>query len=412
MLEVKNTRRNKHTKKQHTYKKKRHANTYISTQQDEEYISPDYKNITATIDADAIRHNIDYLRKVSKTDVMPVLKANAYGHGMIPVSKILRNHNVKMIGVATLGEALTLRKHGDTGHIVAWLYDVNEKELKDAIRQKIDISVIDQKHIPVICRLAALCGKKVRIHMFVDTGIDRAAIPYSEAIHAAILLSSNPRVELVGIMSHFIQSEIKNDATTKNQLRLFRELIDILSKKHNIKFEYTHIANSGGCLNYNVSDFTLARPGLAIYGLDPSGKYNKHLQPAMTIASRIIQKKNISKGAVVGYDNKYIAKKNMTICIAPIGYADIIPRSSSGKLYVYINGTKRKVLGNISMDQIVIAAKPIDKIGDEVLLFGSPHKGAKQTAYDVANMSKTITDELIVRTNATNRVTRKYVNYR
>lgn len=121
---------------------------------------------------------------------MPVLKANAYGHGMIPVSKILRNHNVNMIGVATLGEALTLRKHGDTGHIVAWLYDVNEKELKDAIQQKIDISVIDQKHIPVICRLAALCGKKVRIHMFVDTGIDRAAIPYSEAIHAAILLSS------------------------------------------------------------------------------------------------------------------------------------------------------------------------------------------------------------------------------
>ena len=101
----------------------------------------------------------------------------------------------------------------------------------------------------------------------------------------------------------------------------------------------------------------------------------------------------------------------MEICIAPIGYADIIPRSSSGKLYVYINGTKRKVLGNISMDQIVIESKPIDKVGDEVLLFGSPHKGAKQTAYDVANMSKTITDELVVRTNATNRVDRKYVNY-
>ena len=127
-----------------------------------------------------------------------------------------------------------------------------------------------------------------------------------------------------------------------------------LIHNHNINIPLVHIANSGGCLNYDVSDFTLARPGLAIYGLDPSGKYNKNLQPAMTITSRIIQKKHISKGAVVGYDNKYIAKKNMEICIAPIGYADIIPRSSSGKLYVYINGTKRKVLGNISMDQIVI----------------------------------------------------------
>ena len=399
---MKNTKRNKYTRKRHTH---------IVNQSDEEYISPHHKDITATIDADAIRHNIDYLRKVSKTDVMPVLKANAYGHGIVPISKIVRNHNVKMIGVATIGEALTLRKNGDKGRIVAWLYDVTTKELKDAIQKNIDISVIDQKHIPIICKLAARSGKKVRIHIFADTGIDRAAIPYSEVIHAAIQLSSNPHIELVGLMSHFIQSEIKNDATTKKQLRLFRELRDILAKKHNINFEYIHIANSGGCLNYDVSDFTLARPGLAIYGLDPSGKYNKNLQPAMTITSRVIQKKNISKGAVVGYDNKYIAKKDMTICIAPIGYADIIPRSSSGKLYVYINGTKRKVLGNISMDQIVIESKPIDKVGDEVLLFGSPHKGAKQTAYDVADMSKTITDELVVRTNTTNRVTRKYVNY-
>jgi len=410
---MKHTRRNKYTKKKHTYKRNRYSKRqgHIPTQSEEEYISSDHKDITATIDANAIRHNIDYLRKMSKTDVMPVLKANAYGHGIVPVSKILRNHSVKMIGVATLGEALMLRKHGDKGHIVAWLYDINGKELKDAIQKNIDIAIIDQKHIPTILKLAAQHGKKVRIHIFVDTGIDRAAVPYNEAIHAALELSSSPHINLVGLMSHFIQSEIKNDSTTYKQLRLFRKLRDILSKKHNINFEYTHIANSGGCLNYDVSDFTLARPGLAVYGLDPNGKYNKNLQPAMTITSRIIQKKHISKGAAVGYDNKYIAKKDMETCIAPIGYADIIPRSSSGKLYVYINGTRRKVLGNISMDQIVIESRPNDKVGDEVLLFGSPHKGAKQTAYDVAEMSKTITDELVVRTNATNRVTRKYVNY-
>jgi alanine racemase len=407
---MKHTKRNNY-KSKINISRKYYSRTYDITHHDEEYISKEYKNITATIDANAIRHNIDYLRKVSKTDVMPVLKSNAYGHGIVPVSRILRNHNIKMIGVATIGEALLLRKHGDTGHIVAWLYNIHGKEMKDAIQKNIDISVIDQKHIPTICKLASQYGKKVRIHIFADTGIDRAAVPYNQVIHAAIQLSSNPHIELVGLMSHFIQSEIKNDATTKKQLRLFRELIDILSKKHNIHFQYTHIANSGGCLNYDVSDFTLARPGLAIYGLDPSGKYNKNLQPAMTITSHIIQKKYISKGAVVGYDNKYITKKDMEICIAPIGYADIIPRSSSGKLYVYINGTKRKVLGNISMDQIVVESKLIDKVGDEVLLFGAPHKGAKQTAYDVANVSKTITAELLVRTNATNRVHRKYLNY-
>ena len=405
---MKNTRKNKYTRKRYT---RRNKHAHIMNQNDEGYISPEHKDITATIDADAIRHNIDYLRKMSKTDVMPVLKANAYGHGIVPISKIVRNHNVKMIGVATLGEALMLRKHGDKGHIVAWLYDIYGKELKDAIRTNIDIAIIDQKHIPVISKLAAKYGKKARIHIFVDTGIDRAAVPYSEAIHAALELSSNPHINLVGLMSHFIQSEIKNDATTHKQLKLFRELRDILLHKHKINFEYIHIANSGGCLNYDVSDFTLARPGLAIYGLDPSGKYNKKLHPAMTITSRIIQIKNISKGADVGYDNKYTAKKNMLTCVAPIGYADIIPRSSSGKLYVYINGTKRKVLGNISMDQIVMESKPIDKVGDEVLLFGSPHKGEKQTAYDVSDMSDTIPDELVIRTNATNRVGRKYVNF-
>jgi len=401
---------NNRTKKGRLLRKKYTRKQHSVIHQKAEYIPPEYTDVTATIDAAAIRHNIDYLRKISKTDVMPVIKANAYGHGAIQISRIARDHNVKMIGVATLGEALMLRNSGDKGHIVAWLYDIHGKELVEAIRKNIDISVIDQKHIPTICKLAARYGKKVRIHIFVDTGIDRAAIPYSEAIHAAKILSSNPNINLVGLMSHFIQSEIKNDPTTKKQLKIFRELRDILSSKHNINFEYVHIANSGGCLNYDVSDFTLARPGLAVYGLDPSGKYNNKLRPAMTVTSRIIQIKHISKGADVGYDNKFIAKKDMLTCVAPIGYADIIPRSSSGKLYVFINGSKRKVLGNVSMDQIVIEAKQGDKVGDVVLLFGSPHNGAKQTAYDVADMSDTITDELVIRTNSTNRVSRKYVN--
>lgn len=397
-------------KKGKSLRKKHTQKLYSIRKKDHEYIRPEYTDITATVDASAIRHNIDYLRKMSKTDVMPVLKANAYGHGVIPVSKIARAHNVKMIGFATLGEALMLRESGDKGHIVAWLYNIHGKEVGESIRKNIDIAIIDQKHIPIICKLAARYGKKARIHIFVDTGINRAAIPYSEAVDAALTLSSNPHIELVGLMSHFIQSEIKNDATTHKQLKLFRELRDILSHKHNINFEYVHIANSGGCLNYDVSDFTLARPGMAIYGLDPSEKYNKHLRPAMTITSRIIQIKHISKGDDVGYDNKFIAKKNMLICVAAIGYADIIPRSSSGKLYVYINGTKRKVLGNISMDQIVIEAKPVDKVGDVILLFGAPNRGAKQTAYDVANMSDTIVTELVAKTNSTSRVNRQYID--
>ena len=366
-----------------------------------------FKNITATIDADCIRHNINYLQNKCGTEIMPVIKANAYGHGMIQMSKILRNAGINMIGVATLGEAIYLRENGDTGIIVAWLYDIHSPEVKTAIQKNIDISIIDENHIDT---LLSLIPKKtqLRVHLFVDTGINRAAVPYSKAIHVAKIIKGHNKFNLVGLMSHFIQSEIKNDKETLEQLRKFRELRNILEDKHNIKIPYVHIANSGGCLNYNVSDFTLSRPGSAIYGIHPSGKYTRELKPAMRLTSVIIQIKHISKGDGVGYDGNYITPKNIIICIIPIGYADILPRSSSGKLYVYINGTRRKVLGNISMDQIVVEGKSRDKIHDEVLLFGNPEKGDNQTVYDVANMSDTITNEVLVRTNS--RVNIRYIN--
>ena len=366
-----------------------------------------FKNITATIDADCIRHNINYLQNKCGTEIMPVIKANAYGHGMIQMSKILRNAGINMIGVATLGEAIYLRENGDTGIIVAWLYDIHSPEVKIAIQKNIDISIIDENHIDT---LLSLIPKKtqLRVHLFVDTGINRAAVPYSKAIHVAKIIKGHNKFNLVGLMSHFIQSEIKNDKETLEQLRKFRELRNILEDKHNIKIPYVHIANSGGCLNYNVSDFTLSRPGSAIYGIHPSGKYTRELKPAMRLTSVIIQIKHISKGDGVGYDGNYITPKNIIICIIPIGYADILPRSSSGKLYVYINGTRRKVLGNISMDQIVVEGKSRDKIHDEVLLFGNPEKGDNQTVYDVANMSDTITNEVLVRTNS--RVNIRYIN--
>jgi alanine racemase len=370
------------------------------------YIIPSCdKDIKGIIDVNAIRNNIKYLKKASGTDLMPVLKADAYGHGIVEMAKILRQLGIKYIGVATLGEAILLRNSGDKGRILAWLYDIEGHELKDALQMGIDISICDEKTIPKFISLIPK-NKKINVTMFVDTGINRAGIPYDKAYDAFIEVSKCDKIIIEGMMSHLVCSGIKNSPIVNEQLRKFRDLRKRLSEI-NIVPPLVHIANTGGCLNYDVSDFTLARPGSGIYGIPGNDAVHKHLKLAMTIKSYIIQLKDVGKGEGIGYDWKYITPRKMRIAVLPIGYADIIPRSSSGKLYVYINGTKRKVLGTISMDQIIIEAKENDKINDEVYIFGNG-TNCPQTIYDLAKLADTIPIEILCHTGY--RINRTYIN--
>ena len=313
------------------------------------------KDIKGIIDINAVRNNINYLKKKTGTDLMPVLKADAYGHGLVEMGKILRKIGIKYIGVATLGEAILLRDSGDKGRILAWLYDVDGEELKNALHMDIDIAIFDEKTIPKFISLIPK-NKKINVTMFVDTGINRAGIPYDKSYDAFIEVSKCDKIKIEGMMSHLVCSGIKNSPIVNEQLRKFRDLRKRLAEI-NIVPPLVHIANTGGCLNYDVSDFTLARAGSGIYGIPGNNEVNKHLKLAMTIKSYIIQLKDVGKGEGIGYDWKYIAKKNIKVAVLPLGYADVIPRMSSGKLYVYVNGTKRKVFGTISMDQIIIESK-------------------------------------------------------
>ena len=361
------------------------------------------KDINAIIDINAIRHNVEFLRKKAGTDIMPVLKADAYGHGFIEMAKILRKIGVKYIGVATLDEAIMLRKSGDKGRILAWLYDVDGIELINAFNLDIDISICDEKTIPKFISLIPK-NKKIKVTMFVDTGINRAGIPYDNAMQAFKDVSACDKIELVGMMSHLVCSGVKNSPIVNEQLRKFRALRQELSDI-GIKPPLVHIANTGGCLNYDVSDFTLARPGSGIYGITADFKPNQNLHLPMTVKSYIIQIKDVGKGEGIGYDWRYTTPHKMKICILPIGYADIIPRSTSLKLHVYINGTKRKVLGTISMDQIVVESKDEDKLNDEVYILGNG-TNCPQTIYDISKIANTIPIEILC--NAGYRINRLY----
>jgi alanine racemase len=363
------------------------------------------KDIVGVIDVNAIRHNINYLKKKSGCDLMPVLKADAYGHGAVEIAKILRKLGIKYIGVATLGEAIMLRDSGDKGRILAWLYDIDGDELKQALHMDIDIAIFDEKIIPKFISLIPK-NKKINVTMFVDTGINRAGISYDKAYDAFIEVSKCDKIKLEGMMSHLVSSGVKNSPIVNEQLRKFRDLRKRLAEI-NIVPPLVHIANTGGCLNYDVSDFTLSRPGSGVYGVGGDDEFNKSLRLAMTIKSYIIQIKEVNKGEGIGYDWTYTTPRKMKIAILPIGYADIIPRSSSGKLYVYINGTKRKVLGTISMDQIMVEAKDSDKISDDAIIFGNG-KNCPQTIFDIANEADLLSLEILCHTGY--RINREYIN--
>jgi alanine racemase len=249
-------------------------------------------------------------------------------------------------------------------------------------------------------------GKKIKVTLFIDTGINRASIPYEKGIQAFKDVVKSDKFELVGMMSHLVEAGKKDSPIVNEQLKKFRELRENL-KKIGIEPPMVHIANTSGILNYDVSDFTISRPGAGIYGVDDGEKPNKNLKPIMTISSYVIQLKDVDKGVGLGYEWKYVTPKKMRIAIVPIGYADIIPRSASLKLNVYINGTKRKVLGLISMDQMIVEGKKEDKMNDEVIIFGNG-KNCPQTVYDVAKVSGSFPREIFCRTGY--RVNRKYIN--
>lgn len=274
-----------------TYKKYRHINN----------IPANDKNITTTIDINAIRYNINFLHKKTGTDIMPVLKGDAYGHGMIKISKILRDFGIKYIAVATLGEAILLRKSGDKGRILAWLYNINGYELIDAFHLDIDIAIFDENTLTQFIELIPK-NKVINITVFVDTGINRAGVRYSNAFNTCKIVNDCYKMKLVGIMSHLSCSHNKNCSNVHEQLSKFRILRNQL-KQINIDPPLVHIANTGGCINYDVSDFTISRVGSGIFGIT----YNKYLHPVMSLYTSIIQIKEIDKGEGIGYDSIYFS---------------------------------------------------------------------------------------------------------
>ena len=387
---------------------KRHRiHRHYKTQKLQNNITNDLNNYTtsAIINTKWIQHNIQVFRILAGTKIMPVIKSNAYGHGAVEIAKFLRKIGMDYIGVATVNEALELRNNGDKGRILAWLYDSYTSDVFNAFHNDIEIAIFDEDAIPNIIRQIPK-GKVVNITVFVDTGFNRTGIQYEHALDVIQKLSQNPSIKIEGLMSHMRGRNMNESSTVNKQLYNFRKLRSELAAI-DIYPNEVHISSTYGCLNYDVSDFTLSRVGTGLLGFDIEA-YNikKHnIKHVMTLQTHILQIKSIKKGECIGYGCSYVSPRNMTICILGIGYSDIPIYDYKG-IYYFIRGTSRRVLGKTNMDQIVCISKPGDRLHDIAYLFGA-NRSKNQTIDTISHKINTISPLLV--SHIGNRIKRIYL---
>jgi alanine racemase len=329
----------------------------------------------AEIDLKAIHHNLKQVRKqVGKhPHIMAVVKANAYGHGMLTVAKsILEEKLASYLGVAIVEEGVTLRQNGINAPVLV-LTAPPEPQLGLFVKYNFGATLCSISIARKLNRIAAASGKKAVVHVKVDTGMGRIGIAPKETIAFIREVSALNNIEVAGIFTHFATADERNLSFARKQLLEFTELLRELDSA-GIHIPIKHCANSGAILQLKESFLDMVRPGIMLYGYYPSRETRNSLllKPAMSIRSRIEFMKTVEKGTSVSYGRRYYTSAKTNIASVSIGYADGISRRLTNKANVLVNGKKYPVVGTICMDQLMInvGGRPACKVGDRVTLMG------------------------------------------
>jgi len=348
----------------------------------------------AEISLPSLIKNLVTLRSMSRCEVIPVVKADAYGHGMVPVAKALvQRASCHTLAVATLEEAIELRKRvPGVGTILV---------LSGFLPHQID-AYTKYRLIPMIhslYHLRTLQGRKVlpELHLKIDTGMHRLGIPAKQLPEAIKILEKLP-VKLSGVASHFAESESSISTFTDKQVAEFETVVQALREKKLVHTDAKiHIANSGGILRHKLGSSVAIRPGLALYGVSPNPRLaqSSDLVPVLEWKTRVLSLRDIARGETVGYGRTYKAKRKEKIAILPIGYADGFPRLLSNQGEVLISGKRAPVRGRVSMDMISVDVThlPGVKEGGLVTLIGQSGKD-RLGAWEIALWAQTIPWEI------------------
>lgn len=356
----------------------------------------------AAIDLGAIKSNMDSMHAALKpgTKMLGVIKSNGYGHGSIEVGTLLEKLDyVFGCAVATPEEGEALRQAGIKkpiiilGYSFPYSYDLIVKEdMRPAVFKKGDLDGL--------CEAAKRAGKKLRVHIKVDTGMGRIGIsPDDEGFAFVKELLKRDELEVEGIFTHFARADEYDKTSAKHQIELFKGFIDRIEKELGYRIPIRHCSNSAGILELPDANMDMVRAGITMYGLMPSDEVSLgdiKLTPAMSVHSHISFIKTVHAGQSISYGGLFTAKEDMRVATVPLGYGDGYPRMLTGKGSVLIRGKRCPILGRVCMDQFMVDVSDIPGLneGEEVVLMGK--QGDEEiTAEEIGNLSGRFNYELV-----------------
>lgn len=349
------------------------------------------------IDLACLRHNLAQVQRrlCGRTQVLGVVKSDAYGHGMIPVARELLNGGVGFLAVSKFWEAQELRAAGIAAPILV-LSGLQPDEMAAAIRSQVRPAVFRLDHLQHLSRTAARLNLPARMHLKVDTGMGRLGVPFDEVPSFLDALTPLPGIELEGVLSHLAAADERDKAPSEEQLARFSAVLELLAGR-GCTVRYAHIANSAGILDFPHAHLQLVRPGIMLYGSSPSSEMHHpaDLQPVMSFKSRILQLKELPAGRPIGYGRTFVTQKPSRIATIPVGYDDGYPRLLSNRGQVLVNGTRSPIVGRISMNLISVDVSHIRtaKADDEVVLLGRQGDECI-TAEEIADLCGSISYEI------------------
>lgn len=360
-----------------------------------------FHRVYAKIDLDAIEHNIDIVREKldSKTKLLLVIKADAYGHGAVELAHEFEA-KADYFGVAEINEAVELRKNGVTKPILI-LGFTSPAHFPSALENNITLTMFQPEMLRLLSETAVRSGKTAKVHFAVDTGMSRIGWDVSEhSADEAAKAYRLPNIEVEGIFSHFATADETDKTFAISQRAEYEKFISMLRKRE-IEIPVKHINNSAGILEFE-NHYDMVRAGIILYGLYPSEEVRADMQnkaclnPAMELITHISHIKTLSAGKSVSYGATFVTEREMRVATLPVGYADGYPRALSGKGEVLIHGKRCPVLGRVCMDQMMVdaTAVPEAKIGDSAILVGKNGENFI-SAEEVANAAYSFNYEFV-----------------